>query len=131
MEVSAIVHEHPWKMGIDPDATGKKLRAKRLDHQLTQEKLSDLFSDGGESASRTAIHNWESGKKPPSLSHVVFLAELYQCTIDELVISYRRSRDGDDRDQPVPEKILYVYRRRVYGRRYIRFFVLLTKGYLS
>lgn len=34
---------------------------------------------------------WESGKKLPTLSHLVFLRELYGCTLDELICTYRQS----------------------------------------
>lgn len=90
-----------WLMGIDPVTTGKQLRSMRRAHHLTQEYLSELFEAGGDSASRNAISTWETGKKLPSLTHIVFLAELYGCKLDELVITYRRSRENDDRDQPV------------------------------
>lgn len=97
-----INYADAWLMGIDPDATGKQLRSKRCSFNLTQEGLSELFEKGGDSASKNAISTWETGKKLPSLAHIVFLAELYRCSLDELVISYRRSREVSDRDQPVP-----------------------------
>ena len=91
-----------WLMGFDPVATGRQLKRKRLEHDLTQSRLSELFEACGEQASRNTISCWESGRKYITLSHVVFLAELYNCTLDELVLSYRRSRESEDRDQPVP-----------------------------
>lgn len=102
-----------WLMGIDPVATGRQLRSMRRKHNLTQEMLSELFEEAGESASRVAISNWETGKKLPSLAHVVFLAELYRCSPDELVVSYRRSHITEDCDQPVPLLlILFILIRR-------------------
>lgn len=103
MSVS-INYAKAWLMGIDPVATGEQLRKLRRNHHLTQEILSDLFEQGGDSASRVTISMWETGKKLPTLMHVVFLAELYACSLDELVVSYRRSqeRELEDRDQPVP-----------------------------
>lgn len=91
-----------WLMGIDPDATGRQLKKLRRAHGMTQEFLSELFERCGDSASRVVISMWETGKKLPSLSHMVFLAELYGCSLDELIISYRRSRETDDDDQLVP-----------------------------
>ena len=99
-----VVYGKAWLMGIDPVATGHQLRKHRQAHDLTQEKLSSIFEEGGDSASRVIISMWENGKKLPTLSHVVFLAELYGCAIDELVISYRRSYENDGCDQPVPFK---------------------------
>ncbi len=99
----------PWLMGIDPVATGRQLRSMRRGHSLTQEMLSELFGDGGESASRVAISNWETGKKLPSLAHVVFLAELYRCPLDELVVSFRRSHVTEDCAQPVPLLSIIIF----------------------
>lgn len=98
-----------WLMGIDPVATGRQLRSMRRKHNLTQEMLSELFEEGYDSASRVAISNWETGKKLPSLEHVVFLAELYGCSLDELVVSYRRSCITEDCDQPVPLLVITFF----------------------
>ena len=98
-----------WLMGIDPISTGRRLRSMRRVNDLTQEKLSELFEQGGDPASKNAISTWETGKKLPSLSHLVFLSELYRCKLDELVVTYRRSREDDDRDEPVPFLIMNIY----------------------
>lgn len=98
----SINYARAWLMGIDPIATGQQLKKQRRAHHLTQEQLSELFEQAGDSLSRVSISIHENGKKMPSLDHVVFLAELYGCSLDELVISYRRSREPDSRDQPVP-----------------------------
>ena len=100
MQMFTISRETAWKMGIDLDATGKQLKAMRRKHNLSQEELSELFEMGGDSASRVTISNWENGKKLPTPMHVVFLAELYRCSLDELVVSFRRSREAEDRGQP-------------------------------
>lgn len=103
MSNSAIRHFQPWEAGVDLIATGRQLRKFRLLNHFTQERLSDVICKGCDySASKNAISAWETGKKLPSMYHVVFLSELYRCRIDELVISYRRSREGADRDQLVP-----------------------------
>ena len=93
----------PWEAGVDLIATGRQLRKYRLDNRFTQESLSAVINRGCDySASPNAISGWETGKKLPSLYHVVFLSELYGCRIDQLVISYRRSRESADLDQLVP-----------------------------
>ena len=101
---------NPWLMGIDPVATGGQLRKVRRDHGITQEFLSELFERCGDSASRAIISMWENGRRLPSLSHMVFLSELYGCSLDELIISYRRSRATGDDDQLVPFFIV-VFRK--------------------
>lgn len=93
----------PWEAGVDLIATGKQLRKFRLLHHFTQERLSEVICEECDySASKNAISTWETGKKLPSLHHAVFLSELYGCRIDQLVISYRRSRESAERDQLVP-----------------------------
>ena len=107
MKNVTINYAKSWLMGIDSVATGRQLKKLRRDHGITQEFLSELFERCGDSASRVIISMWETGKKLPSLSHMVFLAELYGCSLDELVISYRRSREQGDDDQLVPFIISY------------------------
>lgn len=100
-----------WEAGVDLAATGRQLREFRLRYNLTQERLSEVICNGCDySASKNAISMWENGKKLLSLHHVVFLSELWHCRIDELVISYRRSREAADRDQPVPLKLHIFYK---------------------
>ncbi|MCD8097959.1 MAG: helix-turn-helix domain-containing protein [Lachnospiraceae bacterium] len=92
-----VLRENPWEAEIDPIATGKQLRSKRLAYHLTQQSLSDLICEYCvETASRIAISGWETGRKTLSLNHVVFLAWLYNCTIDELLVRFQ----GSDSDGP-------------------------------
>lgn len=95
-----------WLMGVDPVATGEKLQTKRTEFNLTREQLSELFSQAGDSACPQAIYKWEKGYNPPSLSHVVLLVCLYGCNFDELVVTFQRSRESTERDQPVPFNIM-------------------------
>lgn len=111
MSNSANYHFIPWEAGVDLVATGRQLRKFRLRNNLSQACLSEIICNGCDySASENAISAWENGKKLLSLPHVVFLSELWGCQIDELIISYRRSREAADRDQPVPLK-LSIYRK--------------------
>ena len=119
-----INYANSWLMGIDPVATGRQLKKLRRQHNFTQEDLSELFEWCDISAPRVSISVWENGKKTPSLLHIVFLAELYGCTLDELVVSYRRSheRELEDRDQPVPLISIITFRR-MYAFAYVRLFL--------
>ena len=89
-----VDYANAWRMGIDLVATGSQLKKYRIRHNLTQEELSGLFEDGGDSASRVSISLWENGKKLPSLSHLVFLRNLYSCTLDELICGFPNSDEG-------------------------------------
>lgn len=90
-----------WLMGVDLVTTSAHLRSMRRKNHLTQEMLSELFEQAGDPVSRNSISYWETGKKLPSVEHLVFLAELYRCSLDELIFSFRRSRSEENGDQPV------------------------------
>lgn len=107
MKNVTINYAESWLKEIDPIATGRQLKKLRRKHNITQEQLSELFSDCVSSASRVVISMWENGRRVPSITHVVFLAELYNCSLDELIISYRRSKESGDEDQLVPLKSEY------------------------
>jgi transcriptional regulator with XRE-family HTH domain len=88
---------------FDPYATGARLRKMRKSRNLTLSDLADHYlAMQGYQISVNSLQAWEVGKKIPSISHLLMLATFYQCTLDELVVSRRRSPDGDDGDQLVP-----------------------------
>lgn len=102
-----------WLMGVDPVATGEKLQTKRTGFNLTREGLSVLLEEAGESVSAQAIYKWEKGKSLPTLSHLTVLTGLYGCNLDELVVTFQRSRESAERDQPVPPlQLQYLYDNR-------------------
>lgn len=102
---------------VNRRATGEQFYQHRRKANLTQEQLAELLD-----VSRVIISTWESGRKMPSWTHLVNLAKLYGCTLDELVVTYQRSRERDDRDQPVPLLKYYIYRR-MYAIVYVRLFL--------
>ena len=79
-----------WLMGVDPAATGARLKQYRNANHLTQEGLSGILTDGGDPASRVSISMWESGKKLPTLSHLVFLRELHARRADLYLPAVRK-----------------------------------------
>ena len=102
-----------WLMGVDPVATGVRLQNKRTEFSLTREGLLGLLEEAGEPVSTQAIYKWEKGKSLPTLSRLVVLACLYNCSLDELVVTYQRSRESAERDQPVPPlQLQYLYDNR-------------------
>lgn len=119
-----------WK--IDPRATGEQLYRYRRKNNLTQEDLSGLIDACGKSASRVIISKWENGSKTPSLLHLVFLAGLYRCSLDELIVTEQRSHERDGQDQPVPLEIIYIYvLRRMYAIAYVRLFYFVNLRFLG
>lgn len=110
LQESDISMDRPWEWEPDPEATGRQLRRMRKEHGMSQEALSAVISAHcTRSACKNVISKWETGKLLPSLTHVAFLAGLYGCSIDELVMTYgRESADGSD--QPVLISVLLFYR---------------------
>ena len=87
---------------INPIATGAKLREMRRDNYLTLEMLSEIFERAYCPISINSLGKWERGVCFPRLDHLYFLACLYSCTLDELVVGMRESQDSESGDQPVP-----------------------------
>lgn len=97
-----IIIVNPWEMEIDPIATGKQLRDKRREASISQEYLSELITRNCvNSACKNVISKWETGKLIPSTQHLKFLAKIYGCFMDELIVTYGTS-SADEQDQLVP-----------------------------
>ena len=58
----------------------KNLRFKRKQQNLTQENISEKMN-----ISRQAYSNYENGKRVPDLDSLVFLADLFRISLDDLV----------------------------------------------
>lgn len=98
-----------WDLAIDPEATGKAWRRKRKKNHLSQDGLSEIFIAVGMPMSKAAISAVENGKHLPSIHHAFLFAGLCECQVEDLVITYRRSRESDDLDQVVPLKFnIYI-----------------------
>lgn len=93
-----------WKMAIDPIATGKAWRHKRRELSLSQDDLALIFelAEMDIAMSKSAISAVENGRHTPSIHHAFFFAELCGYPVEELVVTYRRSREADGRDQLPP-----------------------------
>ncbi len=100
-----------WDLAIDLEATGKAWRRKRKERHLSQDGLSEIFCAADMPMSKAAISAVENGKHLPSIHHLFFFAGLCECQIEDLVITYRRSRESDDLDQVDSFKFNMIYRR--------------------
>lgn len=58
----------------------ENLQKQRKMHGLSQEELAEKCD-----ISRQAIAKWESGDSTPSIDKLIFLADLYDISLDELV----------------------------------------------
>ena len=57
-----------------------RIRKFRLKNKLTQQQLADLMD-----VTRQAVTRWESGTVEPSTENLVTLAQIFDCSVDELV----------------------------------------------
>ena len=57
-----------------------KIREYRERHGLSQEELARRLG-----IDRSSVAKWESGCNTPRLAHLLKLAKIFRCSIDELV----------------------------------------------
>ena len=57
-----------------------RIRAYRKERKWTQEELAEKIG-----VERSAVAKWESGKIQPQAAHLIALAELFGCTVDEIL----------------------------------------------
>ncbi len=86
---TVCIPEDSWRDGIDPVSTGLNLKCLRRIHGLTQEGLSEAMGKLGVDVTVITISNWENGHWLPSTEALKALSVLYNCKIDDLLITYR------------------------------------------
>ena len=57
-----------------------RLRGLRCERRMTQQELAKAVG-----VSKASVSHWEAGASQPSLSVALELAELFGCTLDQLV----------------------------------------------
>ncbi|MBO6237008.1 MAG: helix-turn-helix transcriptional regulator [Schwartzia sp.] len=57
-----------------------KIREYRKQRKWTQEELANRLG-----VERSAVAKWESGKSQPQAARLVALAEVFGCTVDEIL----------------------------------------------
>ena len=60
---------------------GENLKKLRKENNLSQEQLADKLN-----ISRQAISKWESGKAYPDIDNLILLRNIFNTTIDDLVL---------------------------------------------
>lgn len=58
----------------------KKLKALRIENELTQDELGEKLY-----LSRTSISNYEIGKNEPNIKTIIAISDLFNITTDELL----------------------------------------------
>ena len=69
---------------IDVEATSKKLKSMRVQHNLSVAQLQEKFA----MENPQSIYNWENpdNKTLPCIDNLVILAKLYKIRIDDLLV---------------------------------------------
>ena len=57
-----------------------RIRAYRKERKWTQEELAEQIG-----VERSAVAKWESGKSQPQAARLIALAEIFGCTVDEIL----------------------------------------------
>lgn len=73
---------------MDQERIGKFIAELRKENGMTQEELAEKMGVTAKSVSR-----WENGKTLPDISLLILLAELLNCTIQELLNGQRMSQE--------------------------------------
>ena len=89
---------------------GKRIHEIRQQKNLTQEQLASNLA-----ISRQAVSKWESGKAIPDIENLMYISNLYDVSLDELV-------KGDDK---VSQKIVADVSARKWHKLSILFFAAL------
>lgn len=55
-------------------------RTWRLKHNITQEKVAEICQ-----CSRWLVSQWENGKASPTIDHLQRLADVFQCTVADIL----------------------------------------------
>ena len=77
---------------IDVPATSKNLKSLREAHNITVAQIQKLLH----MENPQSIYNWENSENKylPRLDNLVFLAKLYEVSIDELLVIKMEKTDG-------------------------------------
>ena len=74
---------------IDVEATSKKLKSMRIQHDISVAEMQKLFA----MENPQSIYNWENPDKKtlPCIDNLVILAKLYQIPVDDLLVIQQKA----------------------------------------
>lgn len=70
----------PYDLDVQQKPIGDIMREKRSERHITQDLLSDLAG-----ICIHTVRNWEQGKSYPNIEEAAKMADVFGCSIDELV----------------------------------------------
>lgn len=88
---------------------GNNLKKLRVDSNLSQEQLAEKLN-----ISHQAISKWESGKAYPDIENLVILRDIFDVTLDDLVINDNIIGYKDTKKMNLALKDIYL--KPIYGK---------------
>lgn len=85
--------DHIDRAASTADGLAGRLSERRRARGLTQGQVAVRLG-----VSRQAVSKWEMGRSAPDLENLALLAELFSCTVDELLIGDAEAPDGAPRE---------------------------------
>lgn len=79
---------------------GKMLKEKRAEYKLTQEQLSEQIY-----VSKKTISNWETGKTTPDLDSLIRLANLFNLSLDKLLLEGNKVAENIIKREKIGEEL--------------------------
>ena len=90
---------------MDFRAIGQKIKERRLDQGVTQEHIANLLD-----VNPSHISNIECGRAHPSLSALIQIANILQCSVDYFIsdeYTFKSSKQAETLDTQIMKKIKY------------------------
>lgn len=77
----------------------KKLKEARANCKLTQEQVAEKIM-----VSRQTVSNWENGKSLPDIVSLMYMSDLYQISLDELLKGDQRMKEKMEKDADISKR---------------------------
>ena len=75
--------------GVDTKATGRRIRALRMEHKLTVAQICDYLGY----VSEKSVYKWQRGDCLPSIDNMYALSALFNTPIDDILRGSRYEED--------------------------------------
>lgn len=69
---------------------GENIKKLRKEKNLSQEQLAEMLN-----VSRQAVSKWESGKAYPDIENLILLRDIFNVTLDDLIINDNKTKSED------------------------------------
>lgn len=77
-------------LDINVAATGRRIKETRLAHKVKVTELQEHFGF----TNPNTIYKWEKGECLPSMGNMLGLAKFYECSMEDLLVSYGDAEDS-------------------------------------